>query len=349
MRRKLTITAGVLGAIALVATPVAAEEYGFAVKRPVMGAACPTCVWGPFAEVTKRIMSRYGWDIQICWNCNSNDSPRFVAQKRIPPVLTPQEVKIGDLPAPKSPVDFGVTTQRALIQSYNGTFRYKEDGPQPQLRLIAAFQDMNFLAVAVRKESGITDLAQISAKHLPVRIYIGAHEDDPPILPILQYYKITKEQLESWGGKFVSGGEARKGNVDVIINRNASTPQNAESQFWSMATLNIDLNFIEIAPDLRTQLVKELGYRPAVMPAHYFRGVDIPINTLELSGQAVYARDDMPEQAAYELAKGMDLNRQEYLWSIRPFILDPREAMKVGNVPLHPGAARYYREAGYMK
>src|SRR3954469_5121545 len=104
-----------------------------------MGAACPTCVWGPFAEITKRVMSQYGWDIQICWNCNSNDSPRFVAQKRIPPDLTPEEIKLGDQPAPKSPVDFGVTTQRALIQAFNGTYRYKEDGPQPQLRLIAAF------------------------------------------------------------------------------------------------------------------------------------------------------------------------------------------------------------------
>ena len=49
----------------------AAENYGFAAKRPVMGGACPNCVWGPFAEVVKKIMAKRGWDIQICYNCNA--------------------------------------------------------------------------------------------------------------------------------------------------------------------------------------------------------------------------------------------------------------------------------------
>ena len=57
----------------------------------------------------------------------------------------------------------------------------------------------------------------------------------------------------------------------------------------------------------------------------------------------------MPDEFAYQLAKAMDEDRLEYLWSIRPFGYDPRKVAKIGDVPLHPGAERYYREVGYIK
>ena len=49
-------------------TPAAAPQppFGIAAKRPIMAGACPTCVWGPFAEVTKRVMANYDYDVQIC-------------------------------------------------------------------------------------------------------------------------------------------------------------------------------------------------------------------------------------------------------------------------------------------
>src|SRR5437868_3874960 len=84
------------------AAPATAAEYGFAAKRPIMGAACPTCVWGPFAEVTKSIMAPRGWDIQICYNCNQADSPRFVAFAWVPHDLTPGEIALDDPPPPKA-------------------------------------------------------------------------------------------------------------------------------------------------------------------------------------------------------------------------------------------------------
>ena len=325
---------------------LSANKYGYSARRPIMGAACPTCVWGPFAAVTKEIMASYGWDIQICWNCNEADSPRYVADGRVPHDLTPREVAIGDPPPPKGAVDFGVTNQRLLQWAYDGTNDYKEDGPKHQLRLIAAFEDPTFLLVAATKRSGVTDLAQIREKKLPVQILVNPK--DVLLVPILKFYGIGAEQLESWGGKIVTGEEARNETPDVVINRSASTAQNLESQYWTKLSQSTDLNYIALAPQLRDSLVKNQGFRPVTLPIGYLRGVKEPIPTLELSGQAVYGRADMPEEFAYTLAKAMDEHRTAYLWAIRPFILDPRKVAKVGDVPLHPGAARYYREVGYI-
>ncbi|MBL8551768.1 MAG: hypothetical protein JNJ73_17400 [Hyphomonadaceae bacterium] len=324
------------------------QRYGFAVRRPIMAAACPTCVWGPFALVTKTIMAREGWDIQICWNCNQHESPRYVASGRVPHDLTPGEIELGDPPPPKGSVDFGVTNQRLLRQHYHGIGDYAADGPQPQLRLIAAFEDPAFLVVAATKSSGVTDLAQIRARRMPVRIFIG-NPDDSLVLPILQHYGITRAELESWGGRFVSRQQAMANGVDVLINRSASTANNEEARIWQWATQALELNFLALPPVVLDRLVNEQGYSRVTLPLGYFRGVTQAIPTVEQSGQAVIARADMPEEDAYILAKTIDENRLEYLWSIRPFVLDPRNVWHVGDVPLHPGAARYYREVGYMR
>jgi len=326
----------------------AVGEFGYEARRPIMGAACPTCVWGPFAVVTKRIMEPLGWDLQICWNCNAADSPRFVAGARVPHDLRPDEIKIGALPPPKGPVDFGVTTERALRWAYDGLYEYAGDGPQPQLRLIANFEDPNFLAMASRRELGISNLAEIRERRLPVRLHTTI-ENDALVQPILEYYGLTEDQLSSWGGKIVTREEAMRDGVDVLIHRNASVSQNMESQIWTWATHKYDMQFYTLPNDLRETLIEKLGYNPVTMPVGYFRGVEEAIPTLEFSGQVVYGRDDMPEEFAYQLAKAMDRNRGEYLWSIRPFMLDPNRVWKAGKVPLHPGAERFYREAGYIE
>jgi TRAP-type uncharacterized transport system substrate-binding protein len=330
------------------APPPAAPTYGVTVNRPIMAAACPTCVWGPFALITKNIMSRYGWDVQICWNCNQHESPRYVASGRMPHDLTPDEIALNDPPPPKGSVDFGVTNQRLLRQLYHGNGDYTADGPQRQLRLIAAFEDPAFLVVAASKSSGITDIAQIRARRIPARIFIG-NPDDSLVQPILNHYGLTRRELESWGGRFVSRREAMTNGVDVLINRSASTANNEESRIWQWATQSMELNFLALPPAVLDRLVNEQGYSRVTLPLGYFRGVLASIATVELSGQAVIAREDMPEQAAYVLAKALDENRLEFLWSIRPFVSDPRQVWRVADVPLHPGAARYYREVGYMR
>ena len=78
------------------------------------------------------------------------------------------------------------------------------------------------------------------------------------------------------------------------------------------------------------------------------RGVDRAIETVGRSGEAVFARDDTPEQAGYDVARAIDQHRDALKWNIRPYAYDSRTVFENFGVPLHPGAARYYREVGYL-
>src|SRR5919198_415710 len=57
-----------------------------------------------------------------------------------------------------------------------------------------------WLAVAARWETGLTDLAQVAERRLPVRILGGTGD---LFGPILAHYGLSRELIESWGGKFL--------------------------------------------------------------------------------------------------------------------------------------------------
>lgn len=50
-----------------------------------------------------------------------------------------------------------------------------------------------------------------------------------------------------------------------------------------------------------------------------------------------------------DVAQQVESERRARLkWYVRPYSYDPRTVWQSEGVPLHPGAARYDREVGYM-
>jgi hypothetical protein len=78
-------------------------------------------------------------------------------------------------------------------------------------------------------------------------------------------------------------------------------------------------------------------------------GVDRPIATVGRSGEAIFGRADMPDQAAYDIARAVDRNHGWLKWLVRPYSYDTATVFQDLGVPLHPGAERYYRERGYLR
>lgn len=351
MNRLLRIAAVATGLLMLVlaATPAAAQETGYAVKKPVLGAACANCPWGAVADVIKAAMKPRGWDVLVCYNCSGQNSTRLVSKAQIPP--PPREGtanRPAPPPPPKGPVDFGVTNLHRLLWAYEGTFDYKADGPMRNLRLVTFLEHPMYVAAAVRKETGITDLRQIKERRMKVRI---SADENPYILPILQYYGITKAEVESWGGSFVTESGANQANhaeYDVIIQNQFYLSNTPESNIWYETTQKYDLNFLQLPDDLLAKLAQDLRLERVTMPPGVLRGVDRPIASVGRSGQVVYGRADMPDAFAYELAKALDEDSRRFVWSALPVVhYDRNTACKALGLPLHPGAARYCREKGY--
>jgi TRAP transporter TAXI family solute receptor len=323
-------------------------KTGFAVKRPVLASACPhACPWGELGEFVQEAMRPLGYDVVLCRNCNRTEGPRVVGKASLPPQLQPSDLLVGTTERVNAPVDFGITESGFLSWAYNGRYIYEKDGPYRNLRLIAKIEDPYYLLVAVKPESGITDLAQIKEKRLPVRIMASV---SPSAQPVLDFYGLSEEALKSWGGFMGDAMLMRNDDVqfDVIISDLGAPTNNPESAYWPRFTQKYDLKFLELPEELLGQL-EQRGMVRVTAKWGLLRGIDRPIRTVARSGEAVFARADMPDQAAYDAAKAIDEHQSALKWYARQYSYDPKSVWKNFDVPLHPGAERYYRERGYMK
>src|ERR1051326_2272016 len=172
-----------------------AQTYGYAAKKPVIAGACHFCPWGALADAVIAAMKPYGWDVQGCFNCSGANSVLLPAGHKLPPLRRAGQIASASEPPPYAPVDLGANAPSFLYDAYHGLGTYKEGGPYRNLRLVALIEQPSYFVVAVKASSGITDLAQIKAKRLPVKIYSAG-----PGAKVLEYYGLTKEALESWGG-----------------------------------------------------------------------------------------------------------------------------------------------------
>ncbi|THD80737.1 MAG: hypothetical protein E7812_06660 [Phenylobacterium sp.] len=322
-------------------------KTGWALKRPVFAAACPdACPWGELGDFVREAMAPAGYDVVLCRNCNRAEGPRLVAKAALPPPLNPVEFVVGTTERFDAPVDFGATASDFLTQAYEGRGAYRADGPMTNLRLIAHIEDPSYLLVAVKASSGITDLAQVARDRRPVKILAGGQGAEV----MLAHYGLTRDAVKAFGGSIVPAlGQNNTADFDIIVSDQGSAANNPEASFWSALSQRFTLRFLDIPEPVIADLVAGGGYERVTAKWGLLRGVDRAIPTVGRSGHAIFARADMPDDAAYAAAKAIDEHRGQLKWYVRPYSWDSRTVWKNGAVPLHPGAARYYRQMGYLR
>jgi TRAP transporter TAXI family solute receptor len=255
------------------------------------------------------------------------------------------------LPTPKGPIDFGVAGLEFVQWAYLGIHDFARDPGKPakDLRLVANIGEVNYYFVAVKADSQITNLSEIVEKKLPVKMVVrmGIGGDFTPA--VMKYYGITEEKIKSFGGTFATGYDRDK-DTDVFVGF-GSLVNSPEYNVWYQASQKYNLKFLELAPDLREKLKKEFYVKDGTIPLNALRGVDRAIPTVIRNGTVIYGRTDMPDEFAYTLAKAMD-EHQDLLQTANSsmnFFYNWRTVWKALDVPLHPGAAKYYKEVGFMK
>jgi len=142
-------------------------------------------------------------------------------------------------------------------------------------------------------------------------------------------------------------GELRA-SADVFIH-NGLLVNTPEQRVWYEATQLADLEFLDFDRTLLAELAKTTGYQLATAPAHAMRGLERQIPTVMRSTHVIYVRDDAPDDFVYTLTKALDEHQEVWRFQAEPFYYDTRLVAVSTVVPLHPAAARYYRERGYLK
>jgi uncharacterized protein len=146
----------------------------------------------------------------------------------------------------------------------------------------------------------------------------------------------------------VGNTAADNDNFDVVIGGGGGLTFAPEWRIWTEISQKFDLAFLGLPDELLDKLMKGTEQSRGIIPPGLYKGVERPIPTLVRSGTVIYCRDDMSEDLAYSITKAVDEQQHLLQWSHLNYSYNIHNVWKAFEVPLHPGAARYYTERRYM-
>lgn len=256
----------------------------------------------------------------------------------------------------KKKIAFGFGNPAGLsAMAYLGRGFYKEKIP---LRAIGVFPTWDRLIFAVRKETGIGSLEEIKARRYPLRIStrrrIRLQTTVYAIEEVLKAYGMSFREIERWGGKILEASspssQDRKthiesGEADAVFDEGVKS--------WGQLALDSGMRFLPI-DDGAERHMKRIGFPSAMLTRAHYPKLDEDIKTVDFSGWTFFCHAELPNSIAYNMAKAVDLCHEQIPVDHvdrRPMtMLEFCRGGEAGplNIPLHPGAKKYFKEKGYL-
>jgi TRAP-type uncharacterized transport system substrate-binding protein len=244
------------------------------------------------------------------------------------------------------------------------TLAYKGTGPIGRpipLRTIAVFPSWDVMGFAVHESTGVTSLEQIKKERVPLKLSTGPTGEremiESPVTfmvhSALKAAGFTVADLRQWGGKVQEVSRPshpdrragiEKGTINAVFDEGIKS--------WGQTALDHGFRYLPIEGTVLKRL-KAMGYRAGILPKTYFKGMKENISTIDFSGWPMVVRADMPNDIAYALCEALEVRRKviptDNFKPLKISQLCANDAEAPFDVPLHPGAKRFYRERGYLK
>ena len=244
------------------------------------------------------------------------------------------------------------------------TMAYKGKGAFPKrlpLRTIAVFPSYDVMGFAVRESTGITSIPQIKKERFPIKVSIrrmdkASRKDDSTMFTVAEVLRaagFTLEDIRRWGGEILLASRPsdpvrragiESGEVDAVFDEGIKS--------WARTALENGFRFLPVDGSILKHMAA-LGYRPARMTKTQFPGIPAEVQTLDFSGWPMIVPADMRDDVAYALCETIE-KRKDTMPTDNYKPLDiaqlcSNDEESPYDVPLHPGAVRFYRDRGYLK
>ena len=241
-----------------------------------------------------------------------------------------------------------------IAASYNGQDPYKDK--HPDMRLVMNGLGYVHIQVGVPVEypaNTVKDVFEM-AKTKPITIGTTppGGSDEWVMRKVFEFYKTTYNDVRSKGGKVILVSysdlttQYRDRNMDVFF-ANLAVPGAAIQE----ASLARKMKILPMDDDL-IKFLESHGLSRGAIPKGSYKDVvnnDKDIPTIAMANTIV-ANAKTPPDVVYQFTKVL-LSDLEGVRKVHPAFkdFDPKDAVKLANVPLHPGAEKAYKEAGLLK
>jgi TRAP-type uncharacterized transport system substrate-binding protein len=255
-------------------------------------------------------------------------------------------------------VDIAYVNPSALVaMAYLGKGYYKQKIP---LRVLGCFPSWDRIALVVSKDLGVKSLHDVARGKIPLRVSTrmsGVNNGTYyTISTILALYGLSFAKIKRWGGKVQECGRPfaperlkaiAKRSINAVFDEGVSTVGG-----WLDQALENGYELLPVEPDIVKKL-EQMGYTRTVLPKSRFTQLKEDALTIDFSGWALVTHRWLPNDVAYAAIATID-EKQKIIPVDDDAPLDMRELCNGSEkcplrVPLHPGAAKYYKEKGYLK
>lgn len=250
--------------------------------------------------------------------------------------------------------DVGVLENALASMAYTGK---GPTGKKYDFRMLAAVRGPGVAQAVTPVGTKITSFEQILKDKIPVRIAMFERSQlaTEQALEILKEYGLTVQKIESFGGKvmYTPFGEGVRmvmdGQADMWFTGGSMYPHH---QFIKIGS-KTEFRMLPISKEVAQKAGAEFGQDVIEVPADVY-GQNNGKNPEYWSPATMVTfgvRTAMPDDLVYKMTKALADNKAKFqAVHAQHKYYDPATAWKnVGGVPLHPGAEKFYREAGYMK
>jgi TRAP transporter TAXI family solute receptor len=313
--------------------------------------------------VSPQLMGDWGWANlhRVCGWLGSQVVESFAEGSNFAVWSTPYAAAETVFKVANGEVDMAMSTPAQMVANAVDGIGMYEGKKVDNLMALGTMPQTDSLLFAVDAKLGIKSFDDIREKkpalHISTSPNDGINNIGFVVEKLLEAADLPREKILEWGGSFVEAippdqcaQAVRDGRANVLFYEAIMTP------YWRYLSRDMDLNFLQFDKEVLEQLKKTYNWQTNIVPAGLHRGQDEPIEAIDWSDWLMMVRPEFDEDIAYVMAwaacNTMDIIERQYRHlppehSPLTYPLVPEKICQAP-IPLHPGAARYYREAGLI-
>ena len=241
-------------------------------------------------------------------------------------------------------LDMGVAQSDWQYHAYNGTSKFKEQGPNKDLRAVFSVHPEPFTVVA-RTDSGIRNFKDLKGKRVNIGNPGSGQRGTMEVVMAAEGW--TKDDFKL--ASELKSSEQSKALCDNKIDAIVFTVGHPSGSIKE-ATTSCDSVMVNVTGPAIDKLVADNDYyRTATIPGGMYRGTAEDTMTFGV-GATFVSSSKVSEKVIYQVVKAVFENFDEFKKLHPAFAnLNPSEMIKDGlSAPLHKGAIKYYKEVGWM-
>jgi len=240
-------------------------------------------------------------------------------------------------------LEFGVAQSDWQYHAYNGTSKFADKGKFEKLRAVFSVHPEPVTVIA-RDGSGIKQLTDAKGKRLNIGNPGSGTRGTWEVIEEALGWSRSDLKLAAEMKSAETGQAVCDGKIDAyfwLVGHPSALTQE------SLATC--DAHLVDVKGSAIDKLVSENSYyRTATIPAGMYNN-DRDIQTFGV-GATFVSSADVPDEVVYVVVKAVFENFNDFK-KLHPAFANLNEKEMISDslsAPLHPGAAKYYKERGWM-